>query len=146
MGLFKKEDKAAKASQSQQQEKQKQKQKDTLPVLRYVHVPQHAEKDHFLAVPTAWKADRKERLKEAHANRMAKEAAHKMGSCKDKEARAGVEAITAPNSKDSSTFLGQSVSRTGREAIASTLGNLKTRTRTPSDEGMASPKPTHWCS
>lgn len=80
MGCFTKRNDAEKRSRSPHQEKKKprqrhkQKQKLSLPA-GYVHVPQHAEQDHLLSVPTAWKTDRKEKLKEAHAYRRAKEAA-----------------------------------------------------------------------
>ncbi|ROW16823.1 hypothetical protein VPNG_01717 [Cytospora leucostoma] len=110
MGCFTKRYDAEKRSRSPHQEKkkprQRHKQKKSLPA-GYVHVPQHAEQDHLLSVPTAWKTDRKEKLKEAHAYRRAKEAARvppANSTYYHDQPRRDMSAITTPTNGDDRNY------------------------------------------
>lgn len=71
MGLFTKIDEA-KASRTQEREEQRKKAK-VVPTP-YVHTPTHALHDALLSVPHAYKSIDKHRLKEAHHQRLEKEA------------------------------------------------------------------------
>lgn len=71
MGLFTK-DEEAKARRTQEREEQQKKAKAVPPP--YVHTPTHALNDALLSVPHAYKGTDKQRLKQAHQQRLEKEA------------------------------------------------------------------------
>ncbi|KAK7704638.1 hypothetical protein SLS64_008402 [Diaporthe eres] len=144
MGLFTNNEEA-KARRTQEREEQQKKAKAVPPP--YVHTPTHALNDSLLSVPHAYRGTDKQRLKQAHQERLEKEAtALAAGSdtnvtnipAKYWQGQPLPAQFKAPTPAKLHKLALSSPSIKGRKVKLPVASTAKQQSRTPTDEGYAS--------
>lgn len=144
MGLFTNNEEA-KARRTQEREEQQKKAKAVPPP--YVHTPTHALNDSLLSVPHAYRGTDKQRLKQAHQERLEKEAsALAAGSdtnvtnipAKYWQGQPLPAQFKAPTPAKLHKLALSSPSLKGKKVKLPVASTVKQQSRTPTDEGKSS--------